>query len=109
MAFYTRVLGMEEVTSSENRKALSFGTQKINLHEAGKRIRSEGAASETGLRGSLFPHCRAARARDEALENCGLTSSKAHPTDGRTRAARNPSTFATRMATSSRSPIKLPL
>lgn len=33
--FYVRVLGMEEVTFGNNRKALKFGNQKINLHEAG--------------------------------------------------------------------------
>lgn len=32
--FYTRVLGMEEVTFG-GRKALAFGRSKINLHEAG--------------------------------------------------------------------------
>ena len=37
-AFYTKVLGMEEVTFGEGRKALSFGVQKINLHQAGREI-----------------------------------------------------------------------
>jgi catechol 2,3-dioxygenase-like lactoylglutathione lyase family enzyme len=32
--FYTRVLGMELKTSADGRKALQFGDQKINLHEA---------------------------------------------------------------------------
>lgn len=36
--FYTRVLGMEVSTFGEGRKALHFGTQKINLHEAGKEF-----------------------------------------------------------------------
>jgi catechol 2,3-dioxygenase-like lactoylglutathione lyase family enzyme len=36
--FYTRVLGMQVVTFGENRKALQFGQQKINLHEAGKEF-----------------------------------------------------------------------
>ena len=36
--FYTQVLGMEVVTFGENRKALLFGSQKINLHEFGKEI-----------------------------------------------------------------------
>ena len=36
--FYTRVLGMREVTFGEGRKALSFGAQKINLHQAGKEF-----------------------------------------------------------------------
>ena len=30
--FYTRVLGMREVTFGRGRKALHFGNQKINLH-----------------------------------------------------------------------------
>ncbi|WP_430390513.1 VOC family protein [Dyella sp. 20L07] len=34
-AFYTRVLGMEEVTFGAGRKALAFGAQKINLHPHG--------------------------------------------------------------------------
>lgn len=33
--FYTRVLGMRLVTFGEGRKALAFGSQKINLHQAG--------------------------------------------------------------------------
>ena len=36
--FYTRALGMTEVTFGAGRKALAFGTQKINLHEAGKEF-----------------------------------------------------------------------
>lgn len=33
--FYTQILGMEEITFSNNRKALKFGSQKINLHLKG--------------------------------------------------------------------------
>ena len=33
--FYTRVLGMDVVTFGAGRTALTFGTSKINLHEAG--------------------------------------------------------------------------
>ncbi|MGO9613737.1 MAG: VOC family protein [Dissulfurispiraceae bacterium] len=36
--FYSRVLGMEIVTLDNGRKALSFGSQKINLHEYGKEL-----------------------------------------------------------------------
>jgi catechol 2,3-dioxygenase-like lactoylglutathione lyase family enzyme len=32
--FYTRVLGMQVVIFDAGRKALAFGTQKINLHQA---------------------------------------------------------------------------
>ena len=34
MDFYTRVLGMRAVTFGDNRRALAFGDQKINLHPA---------------------------------------------------------------------------
>ena len=37
-AFYARVLGMEVVTFGEGRKALAFGSQKINLHERGQEF-----------------------------------------------------------------------
>lgn len=33
--FYSKVLGMKVITFGDNRKALAFGSQKINLHEAG--------------------------------------------------------------------------
>jgi catechol 2,3-dioxygenase-like lactoylglutathione lyase family enzyme len=36
--FYSRVLGMEEMTFGSGRRALRFGGQKINLHEAGKEF-----------------------------------------------------------------------
>ena len=36
--FYETVLGMEAITFSKGRKALRFGTQKINLHPFGKEF-----------------------------------------------------------------------
>ena len=36
--FYQRVLGMETVIFGAGRKALTFGQQKINLHQAGKEF-----------------------------------------------------------------------
>lgn len=36
--FYNRVLGMEVVTFAGNRRALRFGQQKINLHQAGNEF-----------------------------------------------------------------------
>lgn len=38
IGFYTRALGMQEVTFGAGRKALAFGAQKINLHEAGREF-----------------------------------------------------------------------
>jgi len=37
-AFYTKVLGMKEVTFQSGRKAVAFGNQKINFHEYGKEF-----------------------------------------------------------------------
>ncbi|GHO78611.1 virulence protein [Ktedonobacter sp. SOSP1-85] len=36
--FYSNVLGMRVITFAEGRKALQFGSQKINLHPKGKEI-----------------------------------------------------------------------
>ena len=36
--FYTQVLGMAAVTFGSGRTALTFGTSKINLHEAGREF-----------------------------------------------------------------------
>jgi len=36
--FYVRVLGMHADTFADNRVALKFGQQKINLHEAGNEF-----------------------------------------------------------------------
>ncbi|GLF89595.1 ring-cleaving dioxygenase [Bacillus safensis] len=41
--FYTNVLGMKEETFGEGRKALRFGLQKINLHEAGHEFEPKAA------------------------------------------------------------------
>jgi catechol 2,3-dioxygenase-like lactoylglutathione lyase family enzyme len=37
-AFYERVLGMEAITVGDGRRALRFGDQKINLHQAGREF-----------------------------------------------------------------------
>ena len=36
--FYTKILAMTEITFGNNRKALQFGKQKINLHQQGQEI-----------------------------------------------------------------------
>ena len=43
IAFYTRVLGMREVTFGDNRRALAFGRSKLNLHQAGKEFEPKAA------------------------------------------------------------------
>ncbi len=38
LQFYHEILGMKAITFGEDRKALTFGNQKINLHEKGKEF-----------------------------------------------------------------------
>jgi len=49
-AFYARVLGMEVVTFGAGRRALAFGSQKINLHAVGAELepRAPNAMPGTG-------------------------------------------------------------
>ncbi|MDM1364328.1 VOC family protein [Myroides marinus] len=46
--FYTTVLGLELETFKENRKALKFGTQKINLHQKGNEFEPKALHPTTG-------------------------------------------------------------
>jgi catechol 2,3-dioxygenase-like lactoylglutathione lyase family enzyme len=46
--FYTRILGMHVVTFDDNRRALHFGTQKINLHEAGNEFEPKALKPTSG-------------------------------------------------------------
>ena len=46
--FYERVLGMEPVVFGEGRYALAFGSQKINLHEAGREFEPKAAVPTPG-------------------------------------------------------------
>jgi catechol 2,3-dioxygenase-like lactoylglutathione lyase family enzyme len=46
--FYANVLGMEVVTFENGRRALSFGSQKINLHEAGKEFEPKASRPTPG-------------------------------------------------------------
>lgn len=46
--FYCRVLGMEAITFGDNRKALVFGSQKINLHQTGNELEPHAAHPLSG-------------------------------------------------------------
>jgi catechol 2,3-dioxygenase-like lactoylglutathione lyase family enzyme len=46
--FYEWVLGMEPVVFGEDRYALAFGTQKINLHEAGREFEPKASVPTPG-------------------------------------------------------------
>jgi catechol 2,3-dioxygenase-like lactoylglutathione lyase family enzyme len=46
--FYERVLGMQPVTFGDGRRALSFGSSKINLHQAGREFEPRAARPTPG-------------------------------------------------------------
>lgn len=72
-AFYQRVLGMEVVVFGAGRKALSFGFQKINLHEHGKEFEPKAEHPTPGSADLCFI---TSVPLDEVLEHfnaCGVT------------------------------------
>ena len=46
--FYADILGMEVITFGDNRKALRFGQQKINLHQLGQEFEPKAAHPTAG-------------------------------------------------------------
>lgn len=48
IAFYERVLGMRAQTFGEGRRALAFGRQRINLHQAGREFEPKAAQPTPG-------------------------------------------------------------
>ena len=47
-AFYSEVLSMQVMSFADNRKALKFGNQKINLHQAGKEFEPKAMTPQPG-------------------------------------------------------------
>ncbi|MDD2466424.1 MAG: VOC family protein [Desulfobulbus sp.] len=47
-AFYAQVMGMEVIVFGNNRKALSFGGQKINLHQHGNEFEPKAHSPTSG-------------------------------------------------------------
>jgi catechol 2,3-dioxygenase-like lactoylglutathione lyase family enzyme len=68
--FYSEVLGMEVVTFGEGRKALAFGRQKINLHQAGKEFEPK---AENPAPGSGDFCLIAAHPLQEIVEQCAAS------------------------------------
>jgi catechol 2,3-dioxygenase-like lactoylglutathione lyase family enzyme len=71
-AFYTRVLGMREVTLAGGRKALAFGEQKINLHEQGREFEPKAARPTPGSADLCFITEDDVSSVIEHLRACGI-------------------------------------
>src|SRR5262249_11923847 len=52
--FYAEVLGMDVQTFGKGRKALRFGSQKINLHEKGQEFEPKARVTRTGTADLCF-------------------------------------------------------
>lgn len=73
VSFYARVLGMTPVTFGEGRRALAFGSSKINLHQAGRELAPHAAHPTPGSADLCLV---TTRPQDEVLDHlaaCGVT------------------------------------
>jgi len=71
--FYANVLGMEVVTFGAGRKALAFGQQKFNLHEAGREFEPKADRPTPGSADLCLITDGALADVVEHLHACGIT------------------------------------
>ncbi len=71
-AFYGDLLGMEVVTFGAGRKALRFGAQKINLHEAGKEFEPKALTPRPGSADLCFVTATPLEQVTERLSAAGI-------------------------------------
>jgi catechol 2,3-dioxygenase-like lactoylglutathione lyase family enzyme len=70
--FYAKVLGMGIVTFGDNRKAFTFGSQKINLHEFGKEVEPKAHRPTPGSADLCFITSIPLKDVIEHLHRCGV-------------------------------------
>jgi catechol 2,3-dioxygenase-like lactoylglutathione lyase family enzyme len=71
--FYARVLGMQAVTFGQGRRALAFGSQKINLHPHGKEFEPKAQAPTPGSMDLCFITSVPIAQVIDHLNGCGVT------------------------------------
>jgi catechol 2,3-dioxygenase-like lactoylglutathione lyase family enzyme len=71
--FYSTVLGMEVVALGTGRRALAFGEQKINLHEAGREFKPHAEKPTPGSADLCFISAVPLSAAIEHLRACAVT------------------------------------
>jgi catechol 2,3-dioxygenase-like lactoylglutathione lyase family enzyme len=72
VAFYTRVMGMKKVVFGEGRVALSFGSQKINLHQLGNEFEPKAGNVQSGSADLCFVIDQPIEQAIEHLVACGV-------------------------------------
>ena len=71
--FYTKVLGMKVITFSEGRKALLFGSQKINLHQHGNEFEPKALRPTPGSADVCFITSTPLPDVEKHLSACNIT------------------------------------
>jgi catechol 2,3-dioxygenase-like lactoylglutathione lyase family enzyme len=71
-AFYARVLGMSVITFGGGRRALSFGAQKINLHQSGREFEPKAQKPTPGSADLCFVTSISVSDVVEHLRACGV-------------------------------------
>ena len=71
-AFYVRVLGMSVIAFGGGRRALSFGTQKINLHQCGREFEPKAKKPTLGSADLCFVTSMSVSDVVEHLRGCGV-------------------------------------
>ena len=70
--FYQSALNFEVITFGENRKALKFGNQKINLHQVGKEFEPKAYAPTPGALDLCFITTRTLEEVTETFQTHGV-------------------------------------
>ena len=70
--FYAKVLGMDVGSFGDNRKALTFGSQKINLHELGREVEPRAHRPTPGSADLCFITSTPLRDVIQHLRQCGV-------------------------------------
>ncbi len=71
-AFYSRALGMKVVTFGDNRTALTFGNQKINLHRRGEEFEPKAHSPTPGSADLCLLTATPLGQVIEHLQTCGV-------------------------------------
>ncbi len=70
--FYTSVLGMQEVSFEPGRKAVAFGDQKINFHQAGQELEPKALLPTPGSGDLCLTTNQSMSEIIAHLQNCGI-------------------------------------
>ena len=70
--FYTTVLGMEEISFGQGRKAMAFGDQKINFHQVGQELEPKALQPTPGSGDLCFITKEPLSAVIAHLQACGV-------------------------------------